>query len=173
MRRVRYVVAMSLDGYIAGPNGEYDWIVQDPEIDFGATFAQFDTFFIGRKTYEMMVAAGRGGSSPGTTTYVFSTTLDPADHPDVKVVADDLPGAVDAARAGAGKDIWLFGGGELFRSLLAADLVDTVEVAIVPVLLGDGLRLLPTTSERAALELTGHHVYGSGIVSLQYDVVQR
>ena len=52
MRRVRYSVAMSLDGYIAGPKGEYDWIVVDPEIDFHALFAGFDTVLMGRKTYE-------------------------------------------------------------------------------------------------------------------------
>ena len=56
MRRVRYSVAMSLDGYIAGPNGEADWIVHDPDIDFAALFSEFDTFLIGRKTYEAMQA---------------------------------------------------------------------------------------------------------------------
>ena len=53
MRRVRYVVAMSLDGYIAGPNGEADWIIMDPEIDFGALFDEFDTVLMGRRTFEV------------------------------------------------------------------------------------------------------------------------
>ncbi len=67
-------------------------------------------------------------------------------------------------------DIWLFGGGLLFRNLLDAALVDTVEVAIVPVLLGNGIPLLPPPARRATLSLTGHRVYKSGIVSLAYDV---
>jgi dihydrofolate reductase len=54
MRLVRYGGAMSLDGYIAGPNGEYDWIVIDPEMDFAAMSAEFDTYLIGRKTFEAM-----------------------------------------------------------------------------------------------------------------------
>ena len=71
-RRVRYQVAMSLDGYIAGPNGEYDWIVMDDDIDFNALFAQFDTFLLGRKTFETIggrpPSGGKGtkrSSSPG------------------------------------------------------------------------------------------------------------
>jgi len=64
MRRVRYVVAMSLDGYIAGPNGEADWIIMDPDIDFGALFEQFDTFLLGRRTFEGMAGTG-GGSQSG------------------------------------------------------------------------------------------------------------
>jgi RibD C-terminal domain len=71
MRRVRFGGAMSLDGYIAGPQGEYDWIVPDPEMDFAAMKAEFDTFLIGRKTFDAMDAAGirrraRAGARPGT-----------------------------------------------------------------------------------------------------------
>ncbi len=74
MRRIRYSVAMSLDGYIAGPNGEHDWIMLDPDIDFNAMLSQYDTLLIGRGTYEPMVEAGRVGM-PGMKAYVISTTL--------------------------------------------------------------------------------------------------
>src|SRR6202022_5156162 len=72
MRQVRYGVAMSLDGYIAGPNGEADWIIMDPEIDFKAIYSQFDTMLMGRRTFEGMKAAGGGGSTPGMQVFVFS-----------------------------------------------------------------------------------------------------
>ncbi|MFY9820473.1 MAG: dihydrofolate reductase family protein [Thermoanaerobaculia bacterium] len=171
MRRIRYAVAASLDGYIAGPKGEADWIVKDPEIDFRALFAQFDTFLIGRRTYETMP---RGGGVSGFKVLVFSRTLRQEDHPEVTIVAGDEKKALNALRKQPGKDIWLFGGGGLFRSLLDAGLVDRVEVAIEPVLLGGGIPLVLPPARRAKLKLTGHRVYSaSGIVSLQYDVVRR
>ena len=92
------------------------------------------------------------------------------DYPDVKVVSGDLEQCVSSLRQQPGKDIWLFGGGELFRSLLQARLVDTVEVSIIPVLLGGGIPLLPARSERAKLKLTAHTVDKTGIVSLEYAV---
>jgi dihydrofolate reductase len=171
MRRVRYQVAMSLDGYIAGPQGEADWILRDPDIDFNALFNEFDTFLIGRRTFEAMAGYGQGGGMPGKKSYVFSRTLQPSDCPGATLVADDFVETVTRLREEPGKDIWLFGGGELFRSLLAAGLVDTVEVAVIPVLLGGGIPLLPSPSQRAHLTLTGHRIYNkTGIVLLQYAV---
>ena len=167
MRRIRYQVAASLDGYIAGPKGEADWIIMDPDIDFGALFAQFDTFLIGRRTFEGMARAGRGGM-PGTKVFVFSRTLQQRDYPDVTIVAEKPEEVVASLRAQPGKDIWLFGGGLLFRSLLAAGLVDTVEVAVIPVLLGGGIPLLPPPAKLTPLKLTGHKVYKTGIVLLEY-----
>ena len=112
MRRIRYSVAASLDGYIAGPQGDYDWIPMDPDIDFRAMFDQFDTLLIGRRTWEMMVNSGQA-EMPGMKSFVFSTTLRQEDHPGATVVAEDVEATVNALRAESGKDIWLFGGGGL------------------------------------------------------------
>jgi dihydrofolate reductase len=171
MRRVRYVVAMSLDGYIAGPNGEADWIIMDPDIDFRALFEQFDAFLLGRKTFESIGGAG-GGRQSGVQTIVFSRTLRQEDHPNLTIVSDNLEQALADLRSKPGKDIWLFGGGELFRSLLEARLVDGVEVAVIPVLLGEGIPLLPPkpSTERFKLTLVSSRTYETGIVSLEYAV---
>jgi dihydrofolate reductase len=171
MRQVVYSVAMSLDGYIAGPRGEADWIVIDPDIDFNAMFARFDVILMGRRTYESTrTARGGGGSMPGVESYVFSRTLRQADCKGV-TVSDDPSLTVPALKEQAGKDIWLFGGGVLFRSLLELGLVDRVSVAIIPVLLGGGMPFLPDSPKRAGLQLVEHQVFAkTGTVSLEYAV---
>ena len=170
MRKVVYSAAMSLDGYIAGPKGESDWIVIDPELDFGAMFARFDTILLGRMTYEA-TRSGGGGGMPNVKSYVFSRTLKQTDAPGVTVSNDPMQ-TISDLKAQPGKDIWLFGGGILFRSLLELRLVDTIGLAIIPVLLGGGVPLLPDTPERAGLRLVEHQVYEkTGTVTLEYAVV--
>lgn len=166
-RRVRYQVACSLDGYIAGPSGEYDWIVVDPDIDFEAMYAQFDTFLMGRKTWETSRSflAGRN-------VVVVSRTLRQEDHPDVRIVSGDVRAAVDELRAAPGKDIWLFGGGQLFGTLLGTGQVDTVEPALIPIVLGGGIPMVPAGAPRVSLRYTGHRLYPkSGTMLMEYDVV--
>jgi dihydrofolate reductase len=169
-RRVRYQVAMSLDGFIAGPNGEVDWIITDPEIDFKEIYSWFDTMLIGRRTFEVMKGAGGSGSMPGMQVYVCSRTLRQEDYPAVTIVAEP-EAVVTESRSKPGKDVWLFGGGSLFGSLAELRLVDTVEVAVIPVLLGEGVPLLPAPANRVTLKLIRHNLYSkTGIMSLQYEV---
>ena len=173
MRRIVYSVAISLDGYIADAGGGFDWIVMDPDMDFGALMARFDTFVMGRRTWELTRSAGGGGAMPGTRTFVVSRTLAAADHPDVTVLGEGWQETVRALREEAGKEIWLFGGGELFAAMLDAGLVDAVEVGVVPVLLGGGVPMLKPPAARARLRLTEHRVYPkSRIVRLAYEVVR-
>jgi dihydrofolate reductase len=168
-RRLRYQVAVSLDGFIAGPKGEIDWIVIDPAIDFDALFQEFDTAVMGRKTYEAMAAQG-GGAMPGLEVIVFSRSLPPSSQGGVRILNDGPPGVVAELKEKPGRDIWLFGGGELFRTLLDAGVVDSVELAIMPVLLGSGVPLLPPG--RATKLVLGEQrtLPGSGIVAVSYSV---
>lgn len=167
MRRVRYRVAASLDGFIAGPNGEADWITTDPEVDFGALYRQFDTALIGRRTFEYMLKHG-SSSVPGMNSLVFSQTLRQADYPRVTIVESAPEKVVSKLRSDPGKDIWLFGGAQLFSYLAAHSVVDTIEVAIMPVLLGEGIPLTCHLSHRKKLKFTGQKTYKSGIVLLEY-----
>lgn len=171
MRKIRYQVACSLDGYIADVDGKTGWIVDEPSIDFGALFDQFDTLLMGRRTYEGLVKDADGFW--GKTVYVFSKTLRQEEHPQVTVVSGNTQPMLNEMRSMSGKDIWLFGGGELFQSLLALGHVDTVEPAIIPVLLGGGRPLLPSPAIQQALTLTSHRVFPSGIIWLEYTIRKR
>jgi dihydrofolate reductase len=169
MRRLRYGVAMSLDGFIAGPIGEYDWFVTDPALDYAAIHAQFDTLLMGRGTYE--IARNRRDSLSGTghRWIVVSSTLKPEDHPGATILSSGILDAVAALKAQPGKDIWLCGGGLLFRCLLDAGLVDAVEVVVMPVMLGSGVPLLPE-GRRRTLRLEESKALPSGILMLSYSI---
>ena len=172
MRPVRYNVAASLDGYIAGPDGEFDWIPLDPSVDFASLFAKVDTVLLGRRSYDVVRQGGTPPWAPGTRVYVFSRTLQREEHPDVTIIGADVGHFVATLRAESGDgEIWLFGGGELFRSMLTEGQVDRLEITVVPVLLGGGVPLLQPGASRTALTLIGTHTYPSGMVTLSYDVL--
>jgi dihydrofolate reductase len=173
MQKIRYAVAMSLDGHIAGPNGEYDWIGTNPEVDFAAFWSQFDTLLIGRRTYDLAVET-RGSAAftafTGVTSIVFSRTLKQQEHPNVTVVPELNVDWIRDLKAQSGKDIWLFGGSSLFRSFFDSGFVDSVEVAVLPMLLGAGIPLLPPPYSGTKLRLTSHRLYRSGTLSLSYEM---
>ena len=166
-----YSVAASLDGYIAGPDGEYDWIPVDPEIDFEAMYAGFGGIVMGRRSYEVFVATG-GAPGPALPTYVYSTTLPEGERDGVSFARDAVAHVRALKASGAGKPLWLWGGGNLFRQLADAGLVDGVQVAIVPVILGGGLPLIAAPGPRLKLGLRRERVYRTtGTLFLEYDVV--
>lgn len=173
MRRLRYNVAMSLDGYIADSQERFDWIPNDDAVDFAGLFARVDTYILGRRTYETVLANGEPPWKSGVRVYVVSRTLQVGLHDGVTVVGDDPVGLANALRHEAGdSEIWLFGGGQLFAGLLAANQVDTVEVTVVPVLLGGGVPVVTFLPARMPLIFTHSHVYPSGMIALYYSVPQ-
>ncbi len=101
---------------------------------------------------------------------VASRTLRPEDHPEITIVSELTKSEMEKLRQQGHKDIWLMGGGELFRVLLELKEVESVEVSTVPVLLGGGVPLLPGVDQRTALTLAKHKVYRSGVVSLDYEI---
>jgi dihydrofolate reductase len=171
VRLLRYAVAASLDSYIAGPNGEFDWIPIDPDIDFPAMYAGVSGLLMGRVSYAVFLATG-GAPGPALPTYVYSRTLPDGARDGVTVVRDAVPHVRGLKTAADGKPLWLWGGGTLFRELAQAGLVDVVEVAVLPILLGGGVPLLPSPGPRLPLRLRARRVYPTtGTVFLEYDVV--
>jgi len=170
MRELRYSVAASLDGYIAGPNGEFDWIVIDPEIDFAAMYAGFSGLVMGRRSYDVFASTG-GGEGTELPTYVYSRTLPEGQRDGVTFARDAVPHVRALQEASEGKPLWLWGGGELFRELARAGLVDGVDIAILPVLLGGGIPLLPPSDRRLSLKLRSHRLYkATGTLFVEYDL---
>ena len=174
MRRVRYSVAATLDGFIADPDGGYDWIIMDESIDFAAMYAEFETFIMGRKTWDVSAKTEFVQMFGGKEVIVFSRTMKGAPLPGVTVVDTSPADTVRALKEKAGKDIWLFGGGSLFRTLVDAGVVDTVEVAIMPVLLSQGVPLLPPGERITGMTLQKCETLPkSGIVMLSYSLPHR
>jgi dihydrofolate reductase len=153
MRTLLYGAACSLDGFIAGPHDEVDWLQWSDDVAAisKSVWNRVDTVLMGRKTYDVAVRMGTR-AYPGVTNYVFSRTLAPEAAPEVTVVSDDAAAYVRELKQQPGSDICLLGGGELARSLMDADLVDELGVNIQPVLLGSGIPLLPSAMRRHLLK---------------------
>jgi dihydrofolate reductase len=171
MRQLRYSVAASLDGYIADAHDGFDWIPHDPTVDFVGLFERVDTILMGRRTFETVRSQGASPWKADTRVYVVSTTLSPESAPGVTLVREDPVALASSLRHEPGSgEIWLFGGGQLFATLLGGHQVDAVEVTVVPVLLSGGVPLLAPGIDRTELALTKSKVYPSGMVMLHYSV---
>ena len=170
MRKIILQVAVSLDSFIEGPNGEIDWCFTDQDYCMKDFFKQVDTLFMGRKTYELMLSMGDDATAgfPKFKQYIFSTTLNEVN--DGLVIGDDVQSQVEKIKNENGKDIWLFGGGSLTTSLMNLKLVDEVWLAVHPVILGGGKPLFENLDERIVLKHLDTKTYSSGLVFVKYAI---
>jgi dihydrofolate reductase len=175
MRKVILGLAVTLDGYIEGPNGEYDWCFTDQDYGLNEFFSRVDTIFIGRKSYEIALQhanANNGEVVPGMprmTEYVFSKTLKRVKEGAI-LVSDDTMAQARKIKELPGKDIWLFGGASLTDALMKEGLVDEVWMSVHPILLGSGKPLFRPQESRTKLKLINCKSYETGLVSLQYKI---
>lgn len=170
MRKIILGLAVSLDGFIEGPNGEYDWCFTDQDYGMNDFFQRIDSVFIGRKSYEMSLGMEGGGDwMPKMKEYVFSNSLSTVKK-DAILVRGDIKTEVEKIRKEAGKDIWLFGGASLTASLLNIGLVDELWLSIHPILLGKGKPLFQEIKQRIPLQLIDSKTYDTGLVSVKYEV---
>lgn len=169
MRKIILQLAVSLDGLIEGPNGEYDWCFDDQDYGLSDFCNRVDTYFMGRKTYELTLSMEGGTGLPKMKTYVFSNTLTEV-GPDASVISGDIEKQVTAIKKEAGKDIWLFGGASLTSTLMNMQLVDEISLAVHPIILGKGTPLFQGIDKRIRLELTDTKTYSSGLMMVTYTL---
>ena len=173
MRKVILQLAVTLDGFIEGPGGEFDWCFTDDDYGMTDFFKRIDAIFIGRKSYELTLSMG-GSAPPGFPAlreYVFSNSLRMVEG-DRILVNGNLAEEVNKIKSQPGKDIWLYGGAALTSSLMNLDLVDEMTLAVHPILLGAGKPLFENLPRRIALQLINALTYPSGLVMLSYNIVK-
>jgi dihydrofolate reductase len=171
MRKIILGVAISLDGFIEGPNGEYDWCFTDQDYGMKDFMNRIDAIFYGRKCYEMMLRFDHGGPNPYAKMkhYVFSNTLTKP-YEGTELISGDFVKQVMDLKNKPGKDIWLFGGTEITTTFINNNLVDEMDLAVHPILLGAGKSLFNNVESRKHFKLASSKAYSSGLVMLNYEV---
>jgi len=173
MRKIVLGLGISLDGYIARPNGAVDFLFTPKDYSMAPFFKTIDTYILGRKTLDAALKMGGSISSfGGMATYVFSRSKPPGERDGLTFVNESPAALVRRLRKRKGKDIWLMGGGELAREFLKADLVDELYLGVVPVLLGEGIPLFPSGFPQRNFSLVENKTYSKGMIALKYKRVR-
>ena len=169
MRKIILNLAMSLDGYIEGPNGEYDWCFADQDYGMTEFLGSSDAIFLGRKSYEMMMTAGPELFA-ALKLYVFSNTLTKVEGNAEIITEANFIQRVDEIRHQPGANIWLFGGAELVSAFITHNRINELLISVHPVVLGAGKPLFTDIKERTELVLLGSEQFSSGLVQLKYTL---
>lgn len=172
MRPALLYIAASLDGFVARSDDRLDWLpVPSAGEDYGyAEFlARVDTLVMGRRTYEVTRSFGAWPYA-GRRTFVLSRTRAETADPEVTFTAEDPAALVRRLRAEPGRGLWLVGGGESLRPILAAGLVDEIILTLVPIVLGAGRPLFLPQDRSLPLRLLGTTSFPDGLVQLRYAV---
>lgn len=178
MRRVILDLAVTLDGFIEGPNGEIDWCIMDDDMDFDGFLSGIDTIFYGRVSYDAW-----GNFQPGTNASAAEQRLWQAVHAKKKYVFSsqnrqddkatfihsDIVNAVAGIKKQDGKGIWLYGGASLIKTFIQSGLIDTYRISVHPIALGSGKPLFENLNERIGLKLIKANIFKSGVVQLIYE----
>ncbi|WP_080776815.1 dihydrofolate reductase family protein [Chryseobacterium phocaeense] len=178
MRKIILDLAVSLDGFIEGPNGETDWCIMDDDMNFGGFLTSIDTILYGRVSYDAWGTyqpdenAGPEEKEFWETIhsknkYVFSHQS--REDAGAVFISSDIAETIAELKQQPGKDIWLYGGAGLIKTFIALDLIDAYRISVHPVALGSGKPLFENLRERLELKLINTHVFRSGVVQLIYE----
>lgn len=178
-RRIVLDLAVTLDGFIEGSEGEVDWCIMDDDMGFTDFLNSIDTILYGRKSYDLwgQYMPGDGVSDTekeiwksvhSKRKYVFSKTLTEIDG-DAILIKGNLQQEVEKIKKEPGKDIWLYGGASLVTTFINLGLIDEYRLSIHPIVLGSGKPLFVDINQRIGLELVNIRRFNSGVVQLCYQ----
>jgi dihydrofolate reductase len=173
MRKVILGLGISLDGYIARPDGSVDFLFMPKDYSMGPFFATIDTAIMGRKTYEDALKMGGGFGGSKMKSYVFSHSQPPGERGGVTFINESPKSFVEQLRKRPGKNIWLMGGGELARDFLKDDVVDELYMGIVPVLICEGLPHFPSGFPQREFNLLENKTFSKGLIALKYARIRK
>ncbi|KYD02683.1 MULTISPECIES: dihydrofolate reductase family protein [Heyndrickxia] len=177
-RRVILDLAVTLDGFIEGKNGEVDWCIMDSDMGFTDFLDQIDTIFYGRKSYDLWGQFTPKNNDSDTEKeiwklvhskekYVFSRTQKMTDNQAI-FINDNIVEEVNKLKERSGKDIWLYGGASLITTFINLGLVDVFRLSIHPVVLGEGKPLFVDIKQRLNLKMVRTKTFSSGVVQIIY-----
>lgn len=173
--KVVLYIAMSLDGYIARPDGAVDWLAS-VEGDGGDNgYAKFydsvGTVIMGRLTYEEVLKLSDVFPYQGKPCYILSRS-EQLPSPHVIFTDENISELISRVKPSSEGDIWLVGGGQMVGAFLEKNILDKIQVAIIPTVIGEGIPLFPPGMVETSLKMTGVETLGQ-IVSIHYDVVKN
>jgi dihydrofolate reductase len=166
MRPLVCFIATSLDGYIAGPAGEIDWLFTDQDYGYTSFYANVDTVVMGRKTYDLCLTFDEY-PYPGIPNYVWTRTRRGMDE-HATFVSGDIVELLKELKEKHGKTIWLVGGSALVGEAIKHDLLDELIVSVHPIVLGNGVPLFPRGLPKTQFQLVKSESFTSGLVQLTY-----
>lgn len=167
MRKIILQLAITLDGFIEGPLGEFDWCFTDQDYGMTPFLESIDTVFYGRKSFDLVMKHGNPFANKKTV--VFSRSVHP-NRDGVEFVSDNLHEYIQEVIKQPGKNIWLFGGADLLNTFLKEGWVDEIHLAFHPLLLGAGKPLFQNLPNRVGLRLLNSQAYNTGLVMMQYEI---
>ena len=172
MKKIILYIAASIDQRIAEPDGSIEWLNEFPineEMNYGYKefFSSIDTILMGGRSWRELSSMDAMDAYANKTVYVVSHH-DWGEKRNIKFITENVTERIASLRNESGKDIWLFGGGELVSMLLAADLVDEMQIAYIPIIVGNGISLFPKQAKESKWELTKSKSYNSNILVVEY-----
>lgn len=181
MKKIILDLAVTLDGFIEGPNGETDWCIMDDDMNFDGFLSSIDTIFYGRVSYDMWGNYQPDENASSTekslwkevhtkNKYVFSSQNREDDN--ASFINSDIAAKANEIKKQSGKDIWLYGGASLIKTFIQLNLIDTYRISVHPIALGSGKPLFEDLKERLELKLLTTNIFKSGVIQLIYEPVK-